>query len=80
LSKVSVLALTGPSNPSIRRIVPRATRERLDSSLCAQPSKARAARICLPVILIKARRYHDETHNPKYMSNMDKLLTFWVNL
>jgi hypothetical protein len=40
----------------MRRMVPRATCERLDSSLCAQPSRARAARICLPVILVKARR------------------------
>lgn len=51
---VSVLAATGPSNPSMRRMVPRATFDFLESSPCAQPRRARAARMCLPVIVIKA--------------------------
>jgi hypothetical protein len=60
-------------------MVPRATRDRLDSSSCAQPRRARAARICLPVMIIKARRYHDETHNPKDMSILEHYLTILIN-
>lgn len=71
LPRVSVRALTGPSNPSMRRIVPRATLDRLDSSACAQPRRARTARICLPVIVVNPRRYHEETCNPKHLSILE---------
>jgi len=55
----SVRALTGPSNPSILRTVPRATLDFFESSFCAHPRSARAARICLPVMTINVKSYHD---------------------
>src|ERR1700691_62573 len=68
LASVSVLATTGPSNPSIRFTVPKATRDFLESSICVQPTRARAARMCLPVMEIKARRYHERHRKPKQMN------------
>lgn len=65
LPRVSVRAPTGPSKFSIRRMVPRATRDFRDSSPCDQLSRARAARKWEPVRLIKLRRYHVATCKPK---------------
>ena len=42
LRKVSVLAFSGPSNPSMRLMVPSATLAFVDSSICVQPRRARA--------------------------------------
>lgn len=65
LPRVSVRAPTGPSKFSIRRMVPRATRDLRDSSPCDQLSRARAARRWEPVRLIKLRRYHGAACKPK---------------
>jgi len=48
----SARALTGPSNPSILRKVPRATLAFWERSDCAHPRSALAALMCLPVITI----------------------------
>jgi hypothetical protein len=55
LPSVSVRAPTAPSNPSMRRIVPSATFDLRESSLCDHPRRARAARMCLPVMTINRK-------------------------
>jgi hypothetical protein len=52
-----------PEKDSMRRIVPMATRDLFANSTCSQPSNARAARSCRPVI--KKGSYHASAANPK---------------
>lgn len=68
LRSVSVRAPTGPSNPSIRFTVPKATLDFFDNSSCVHPRRARAARKCLPSMRINARTYHAATLKPKHMN------------
>src|ERR1700694_6280229 len=70
LQSVSVLATTGPSRFSIFWSVPSATFAFRHSSLCVQPRRDRAARVCLPVIVVKSRRYHGPVVKPKKLSNL----------
>lgn len=66
--KDSVRALTAPSNPSIRRTVPSATLDFFESSFCAHPRSALAARMCLPVMTINGQKLSRLSHNFNVMS------------
>lgn len=46
-------------------MVPSATLHFLESSLCAQPKRARAARICLPLMVINEKPYHGRARRTK---------------
>lgn len=67
-----------PENDSMRRMVPMATRDLFASSTCSQPSNARAARSCRPVI--KKGSYHARAANPKKQNMITNYLIIAINL
>jgi hypothetical protein len=62
----------------MRRMVPMATRDLFASSTCSQPSNARAARSCRPVI--KKGSYHARVANPKKQNVITNYLIIAINL
>jgi uncharacterized protein (TIGR03437 family) len=79
LASVSVRAPTGPSKSSILRMVPSATLDFLESSLCAHPRRARAARICLPLMVTNEEPYHDAGCRLNNWMYFVKYLIFLIN-
>lgn len=65
---------TGPSKLSMRRRVPRATRDLRDSSACDRSSRARAARRCEPVRVINFRTLTRPCQYAHYECDMRKKL------
>jgi hypothetical protein len=67
-----------PEKDSMRRIVPMATRDLFANSTCSQPSNARAARSCRPVI--KKGSYHASAANPKKQNVITNYLIITIKL